>query len=324
MRSSSVVCAIVGYGAIAEEHAAALAAAGATLRAVVGPSREAAGAFADRHKIPLVYNDLDTVLQLADLDAVVIASPSAVHAVQATTALSAGKHVLCEIPVGLSLGEAETVDRASAIANRVTMVCHTQRYWPSIVALVDMVKQRQLTTRQVVARTAMRRHDNVGWTGRRRSWVDNLLWHHGCHLVDTTLLLIGEEPSAVFAVSGPPFAETGLAMDIGILIRSREGALGTISLSYNSKVGADDFLVIADQDAFMINQGRLLGPGGAVLAGGQPDEMLRRAVAAQDREFLTAIATGLEPSTSIQRALPAMRVLQEVETQQSITLLGRQ
>ena len=313
MTRPSVSCAIVGYGAIAESHVAALRAADVPVRVVVGPKPAAVSAFAQRYAIPRAETSLDAVLAAADVDAVVIASPSAVHAEQAIAALRHGKHVLCEIPVGLSLADAEAVHDASRETGLVAMVCHTQRFWPPMVALRDDIERRGIAVRHVVARTTMRRHDNIGWTGYRRSWVDNLLWHHGCHAVDSTLELIGGQPVSVFGAFGPPFPRTGLPMDIGVLLKSPSASIGTIALSYNSMIPTSDYLVIADEDTYFLDGGRLFGRDGGLLAGGDAAAMQNAAVAAQDGEFISAVGAGREPRSSVESALPAMRVLARLQ-----------
>jgi 2-hydroxy-4-carboxymuconate semialdehyde hemiacetal dehydrogenase len=304
--------AIIGYGAIADYHALALAKLGANLVAVAGPNRDSAIAFAKRHAIPSVFEDLESAVQSTKFDGVVIASPSTVHADQAVAALKAGKSVLCEIPIGISLAQAEEVNQVALQSGLVAMVCHTQRFWPPVRALRTLLADRGLDPRHVVARSTMLRRENVGWTGRRRTWVDNLLWHHGCHVIDTTLLLIEQEIEFVSAVSGPLVPETGLPLDIAIAIKGGRG-LGNISLSYNSTVTTNDYVVITDDEAFVIEDAKLVGQDGRILAGGDPEEMLQLAVTSQAAEFLRAIATGERPSTCVDCILPTMRVLQTID-----------
>ena len=312
MTRPSVSCAIVGYGAIAESHVAALRAADVPVRAVVGPKPAAVSAFAQRYAIPRAATSLDAVLAAADVDAVVIASPSAVHAEQAIAALRHGKHVLCEIPVGLSLADAEAVHDASRETGLVAMVCHTQRFWPPMVALRDDIERRGIAVRHVVARTTMRRH-GIGWTGYRRSWVDNLLWHHGCHAVDSTLELIWWPAGVgVRGLRTALPANRNLPMDIGVLLKSTSASIGTIALSYNSMIPSSDYLVIADEDSYFLDGGRLFGRDGGLLAGGDAAAMQNAAVAAQDGDFI-AVGMGAEPRLSVESALPAMRVLARLQ-----------
>ena len=307
-----VTCAIVGYGAIADYHAIALRAQGARLLAVAGPKAAETQAFAARHQIPRAHDDVERVFDMVDVDAIVIASPSPVHAMQATAALRAGKHVLCEIPIGVSLNEAETAQRAADGTGLVAMACHTQRYWPSTVALQRIIARDGLVIRHVIARCTIRRHENIGWTGRQRSWVDNLLWHHGGHTVDTAMLFLGGTVDSVLASGGPPFEATGQPMDLGIIVGTTSGAFATVALSYNSMINQTDYLVIADDTTYLLDQGRLVAADGSAVQGGSPDEMLRAGIAAQDRDFLNAITSGAAPSSSFASVLPTMRVLQQV------------
>jgi 2-hydroxy-4-carboxymuconate semialdehyde hemiacetal dehydrogenase len=176
-----------------------------------------------------------------------------------------------------------------------------------------IVDRDRLTLRHVVVRSMMYRHENVGWTGRHRTWTDNLLWHHGCHAVDTVLQLLSDPVESVVANSGPRFETSKLPMDHGIVIRTRSNALATIALSYNSRRGLTDYVVIADGATYLIRDGSLESGDGSVLVGGDADETLRSAVADQDMDFLSAVSNGSTPRSSIDSVLPTMRVLQQVE-----------
>jgi 2-hydroxy-4-carboxymuconate semialdehyde hemiacetal dehydrogenase len=318
MTREAVGCAIAGYGAAAEMHAEALAANGAKLIAVIGPNLAAASAFAARHGIAHVSADLEHVLLMPEIEALVIASPSPVHSSQMGSALRARKHVLCEIPVGLSLSEVNQVVSARDRANVVAMACHTQRYSPALIALIGILADRSLMVRQLIALSIMSRRVNVGWTGRRRSWVDNLLWHHGCHVVDTTLLLIGPQLSHVVASFGPPAPATGLPMDLGVMLSNENGSLAVISLSYNSTIAASEYLIITDEESFLIRKGTLQNQAGRIIAGGDSEHGYRASVLAQDLDFLMAIRTGSKPRISVEDVLPTMRVLQRLDDQRPL------
>ena len=80
-------------------------------------------------------------------------------------------------------------------------------------------------------------------------------------------------------------------------------------------LGKTVYLVITDEESFRINDGKLMGGDGSLLAGGDAEEMDRTAIADQDGEFIRAVATGYAPATSVHNVMPAMRVLQKVEEQ---------
>ena len=128
-RSSGLGVAILGYGAIADMHAVALRAAGARLLVVAGPNQAEAKEFAGRHGVEAVVTDPAHAIETDGVEAVVIASPSPVHASQVADAIAAGRHVLVEIPLALSAADAEALVAQAAAARRTLMVCHTLRYW---------------------------------------------------------------------------------------------------------------------------------------------------------------------------------------------------
>jgi predicted dehydrogenase len=137
--------------------------------------------------------------------------------------------------------------------------------------------------------------------------------------VDTALFLLGEPPRSTTAAFGPPFEETGLPLDLGVVIRTKNNGLATISLSYNSTISRSDYLVIAEDDTYLVDDGRLLSKTGSVLVGGEMDETLRAAVASQDQDFVSAVSFGSASRSVIDSVLPTMRVLQEIEDQRNAT-----
>jgi 2-hydroxy-4-carboxymuconate semialdehyde hemiacetal dehydrogenase len=305
--------AIVGSGAIADLHAAALRVLDAPIRVVAGRTAEGADAFAARHAIPRATIDVRAAIEDPDVDAVVIASPSPVHAEQARLALDAGRHALVEIPLALSLADgAALVDRAER-AGLVLAVCHTLRYWEPFDVARGTLAERGLIPRHVVARGLSRRRENVGWTGRRRTWTDNLLWHHGGHVVDAVLELLGAPVEAVRASVGPVWEGSGLPMDYAITLQAADGALASIALSYNARIGASDYLVIADEDTLSIAGAEVRLADGPVYDGGDPAVIQDRAILNQDGDFLAAIAGGTPPRASAAAILPSLRVLHAVE-----------
>jgi 2-hydroxy-4-carboxymuconate semialdehyde hemiacetal dehydrogenase len=193
--------AILGYGAIAREHALSLRRIGAgsidvgiSLSAVMGRLPSPTHAFADEFGATLATTDLDELLANPDIAAVIVCSPTDRHAEQTERALSAGKHVLCEIPLATSLAETDRlIDLAERSGLRL-MVCHTQRFAAPLIEARRMIASGEVRPRAMVSRYLLDKRENVGWTGRRRSWTDNLLWHHGCHAVDAALWLLGMSP----------------------------------------------------------------------------------------------------------------------------------
>ncbi len=306
--------ALIGYGSIAEAHVQALQQIGGVeFWVVVGRLPEPTAAFAQRFGFRFHTTDLATALSDLMVEAVVVCSPTDLHAQQTAQALEAGKHVLCEIPLATSLAE---TDRLIALADRQDrrlMVCHTQRYWPTVQRARQAVADG-LFVHHMVARYLFLRRENVNWRGRRRSWTDNLLWHHGCHAVDTVLWLLGAETVTVSGHVALPSRHLGIPMDIAIVLRTPQDQLATIALSYNSHLALHDYLLIGEQDTLLVTPRRLEHQAGLLYDQATADP-LESAIVQQDREFLAAVREGREPAISGRAVRPTMAVLQAVQDQ---------
>jgi 2-hydroxy-4-carboxymuconate semialdehyde hemiacetal dehydrogenase len=297
--------ALVGPGAIGAMHAQALAALGCSLRVVVGPDLAAARAFAGQHGFERAGCQLSSAFG-SDVDAVVITSPNAVHAQQAVAALAAGKHVLCEIPLGLSLAEAHAVARA-ARSGQVAAVCHTQRYLPGIARWRSLIQRGEVEPLHLITVGALSRRENVGWAGHRRDWTDSVVWHHGAHAVDTARWLLGDEIAGVTVSSGTVNPETGAVMDVSIGLTTRLRRLATLALSYNADRAISEHTLITSAGTF-----RLSDSGGGTDRHSLPGT-LEDALTAQDESFLRAVRGGPAGDLAlVSAALPVYELLERV------------
>lgn len=314
--------AFLGYGSIAAAHAKALRELGGVeFDTVMGPRAEPVDAFAREWGFAQATTRMEDAVERDSVDAVVITSPSEAHAAQAEAALRAGKHVLIEIPIAMNLADAERVARVGEEAGRVVMVAHTQRFIPALVEARRRIEAGDLTAYHVVCRWFFFRRENVNWAGRRRSWTDNLLWHHSCHVADAALWLLGDAARAVaggiaapparnlHAQAGPPHPELGIPLDLDLAWESPSGALVQIAMSYNSHRAVHDYLLIGEQETLLFSGGKLLDAQDReqVPSGGA------NPIREQDREFLTAIREGRPASVSARDVLPAMALLQAAD-----------
>ncbi|MFF1877085.1 Gfo/Idh/MocA family protein [Leifsonia sp. NPDC058230] len=304
--------ALIGPGAIGERHLASLRAAGARVEVVVGGSLGEAREFAERCAVPTALDDLDEALSRPDIDAVVIASPSHLHAPQSLRALAAGKPVLSEIPCALSLAQAEELANASRSADVPLQIAHTFRFARPYLEIRRRIEDGAFAARHVVGHQLSRRHDNIGWTGRRRDWVDDVLWHHGGHLFDTALWYLDSTEVDVRGTVGPDWPRTGSYMDAAAVLVAPDGDLASLALSYHSRMSFGGLMVVGEEDTFEIRGGALICNGEIILDCGDWDEMMREAQADQDRDFLDAIRENRRPQFTIDDALPSMRVLDRV------------
>jgi 2-hydroxy-4-carboxymuconate semialdehyde hemiacetal dehydrogenase len=307
---------IFGAGAIAREHVRAIRLLqlehgwqDLRLFGVYAPRLGAAAAFAAELGLPHGTSDPRLYLEDPGIDAVIVCSPSAMHVAQTQAALEAGKHVLCEIPLALSLGEAAALRDLADRQRRTLMVAHTLRFHPSLRLVRDEIANGRLHPTAIVARNLFLRRSNVGWTGYRRSWTDNLLWHHGGHVVDTCLWLLGADRADVAGYLGPAHPEQDSPLDVGLVLRTPDGVLTTIALSYNCHLSAHDYTVIGQERTL------LASPNDVLLANGEPLPGIEHAVdplCAQDEAFFTAIRTGKAAPVDVNVILPSLAVLQRV------------
>lgn len=302
--------AFIGYGSIAQAHARAFRQLpDVELEWVVGRDPTGTETFAREWEIPRWTLNLDEALS-APVDGVVITSPSDLHAEQAVAALEAGKHALVEIPLGTDLEDAVAVTQAARETGLRVQVAHTQRYYPALQELHRRIDVGELHPHHLVFRWFFLRRENVNWQGRRRTWTDNLLWHHGCHAVDAALWLLGagtgEVPEAeeVRCQFGAPHPELGIPLDLDLHFRVGE-RLVQVAMSYNSPWPVHSYFVIGAEAGLEFRDGKLWGPEACVFASEGTD----RSILEQDAEWLAAIREEREPAVHPDSVLPAMRAL---------------
>jgi 2-hydroxy-4-carboxymuconate semialdehyde hemiacetal dehydrogenase len=307
--------ALLGCGSIAAAHVRALRALGDTgpqLRTVLGRLPDSADAFGREFGFARTTNRLDDILDDPEVEAVVICSPTDAHAEQAEHALLAGKHVLCEIPLATSLA---AVDRLIALADQVDrrlMVCHTERFFPALVEVRRLVQTGELHPHAVVSRFMFQQRENVNWMGRRRSWTDNLLWHHACHAVDAALWLLGAPQAGVAAQVALPSDPLDTPMDLGLVMRTPRDQVITVAMSYNTHIALHDYLVIGQETTLLFDNGELRDRD-RVLVPRPAEAITHEAIGRQDAEFLAAVRDHREPSVSARAVRPAMAALQAAQ-----------
>ena len=265
-------------------------------------------AFAKKWGIPHCSMDLEACLKQPGVEAVVLTTPNQIHASQTELALNMGKHVLVEIPMGLSLEESERVVELEEKSGLVCMVCHTQRYDPAHREIYRRVKEGELHLYHIVSETYFLRRKNTNRFGTPRTWTDDLLWHQGCHMVDLIFWLLDDPDIEAWGQVGPDHPRLGIPMDVTVGMRSKEGCLVSAVLSFNHHgpiVGRSRF--IGEEKSLLIQGGKLTDfEGNEVPLKGPGWEM-------QDREFFSAIREGRKPLTSCKACLPDMRILDRIQ-----------
>jgi 2-hydroxy-4-carboxymuconate semialdehyde hemiacetal dehydrogenase len=304
------VC-MVGYGMMGVWHSEALRRMDATLHTLVGRRPEASEAFAARYGYRRWTTSLDAALADPEVEVVILASPSEFHEAQAIACLGAGKHTLIEIPVALTLAAAERVVAAGEASGQVYGLCHPMRFRRERVALHARLRAGQETLRHFAGRFFIHRLENVGSTGYRRSWTDNILWHHFCHFVDLGLFLNGFAPvTLVQSHLGLPHATTGVPMECAVLAETAADQTILVHGSYHASFRLYDELIVTDRDTYFYDTvaGTLRTGAGTV-----PIEGEQATCALVIEDFLAAVRDGRKPLADGPSVLPAMSVLQKVQ-----------
>lgn len=303
---------MVGTGRMALSHTRALASLpDVELHTVVNPRQEHAEAFCREHGYAHAATSLESALDGA-CDAVVVTTPNAWHAAQTMAALRAGKHVLCEIPLALSLAETLEIGRLAQENDLRVMVCHTERYEAGRMELRRRVAAGELHPLHIAARFHMLRRGELKTEQAHHGWVDNVLWHHGCHTVDGVMDIVGPHRARdLCAQFGPAWPSLGAPLDVTLQWRATSPLTGDdvlvqVSLSHNAHWSRHDYHVIGLEDAVLSEHGTLRNQAGVIA--GESESPNR--VQLQDAEFVAAVREGRPPAVDVDTVLPTMRILQ--------------
>jgi 2-hydroxy-4-carboxymuconate semialdehyde hemiacetal dehydrogenase len=308
--------ALAGTGAFGIKHLDGLANIdGVTVTAVLSRRLEQAEEVARKYGVGYATTDLDEVLARDDVDAVILCTPTQLHAAQSIAAMRAGKHVQVEIPVADSWADAVAVRQVQEETGLVCMVGHTRRFNPSHQWVRRRILAGELSIQQMDVQTYFFRRTNMNAAGQPRSWTDHLLWHHAAHTVDLFQYQAGEQASIANAVQGPLHPELGIAMDMSIQLRTPSGKICTLSLSFNNDGPLGSFFrYICDNGTYIARYDDLVTGREEPIDVSHVD-VSTNGIELQDREFVAAIREGREPNSSIADVLGCYRVLGELETQ---------
>lgn len=307
--------ALAGAGAFGEKHLDGLKNIdGVTVTSLVGRELAPTQAVAAKYGIGHATTDLADTLARDDVDAVILCTPTQMHAEQAIACMDAGKHVQVEIPLADSWADAQAVLAKSQETGLTCMVGHTRRFNPSHQWVHQQVKAGAFNVQQMDVQTYFFRRKNINAKGEPRSWTDHLLWHHAAHTVDLFAYQAGRIVDA-HAMQGPIHDELGIAMDMSIQLKSESGAICTLSLSFNNDGPLGTFFrYIGDTGTYIARYDDLVNGKEEPIDVSTVDVSMN-GIELQDREFVSAIREGREPNSSVTKVFDCYRVLGELEKQ---------
>jgi 2-hydroxy-4-carboxymuconate semialdehyde hemiacetal dehydrogenase len=306
---------LAGTGAMGVIHMKALAKiAGVQVVSVNSRTEESGKTFAAEWGIPHCSTSLEESLDRPGVDAVILTTPSSMHADQTVMALGKGKHVQVEIPMSLNLADAERIVQAAKQSGKICMVTHTRRFSSPHREIRQRVQEGTFHLHHMVVETYFFRRENTNMHGQPRSWVDNLLWHHGCHSVDLAQWIFGESSPkdssfAVWGQKGPNHAVLGIPMDMTVGMKSKKGPLFSMAMSFNNKGPFGGFYrYIGEEETYRVYRDRMTDSEDKDVALDATPAFDR-----QDVEFTSAIREGREPESNAKSCLPTMALLDRIE-----------
>jgi 2-hydroxy-4-carboxymuconate semialdehyde hemiacetal dehydrogenase len=310
--------ALAGAGAFGLKHLDALKLIdGVEVVSLVGRELDKTKEVASKYGIGHVTTELADTLKLPGLDAVILATPTQMHAAQAQQCLQAGVNVQVEIPLADSLRDARAVAELQAKTGLVAMVGHTRRFNPSHQFVRQKILAGEFAIQQMDVQTYFFRRTNTNALGQPRSWTDHLLWHHAAHTVDLFAYQCQSPVVQAHALQGPIHPTLGIAMDMSIQLKAASGAICTLSLSFNNDgplgtffryIGSTGTYIARYDDLYNGRDEKIDVSGVAVSMNG---------IELQDREFVDAVRAGREPNAGVRQVLACYEVLQGLERQLS-------
>lgn len=308
------ICVVGASGAFGTKHLEALSQIDdVQVTALVGSEVDKMTALGKHYPHAVISDSLSEALKLDNVDAVILATPTHLHASQAIECLEAGKHVLVEIPMADNIEDARRLVETQQRTGLVAVAGHTRRFNPSHQWIHNKIAAGELHIQQMDVQTYFFRRTNTNAKGEARTWTDHLLWHHACHTVDLFQYQTGESASQLQAMQGPIHPQLGIAMDMSIGMKVPSGALCTLSLSFNNDGPFGTFF------RYICEEGTYLARYDDLYDGYEnPIDLSGVAVSNNgieliDREFIAAIREKREPNSSVLQCLSAMETLHKLE-----------
>lgn len=307
---------LAGAGAFGRKHLDAIRTIGGIeVVSLVGRDITSTRQTAKEYGIAHATVELGEALAIPGVQAAILCTPTQMHAAQAIECMRAGKHVQVEIPLADKWCEAEAVAYAQRETGLVCMVGHTRRFNPSHQWLHRRIAAGELKVQQLDVQTYFFRRTNMNALGQPRSWTDHLLWHHAAHTVDLFAFQSGAPITVAHAIQGPPHPTLGIAMDMSIQLKSANGAICTLSLSFNNDGPLGTFFrYICDNGTYIARYDDLVDGKDRKVDVSKVDTSMN-GIELQDREFFAAIQERREPRTSVHQVLPCYRTLHDLECQ---------
>lgn len=208
---------------------------GVELSAVTGHRLDRLRKFAAEFDIPRVFDSLDDLLTLRAADALVIATPTYLHAAQAIPALRGHLHVLSERPLGLDVTQAQAVEEAALFSDALLMVAHVFRFDAQVLWLRDQVSSGRLGKVLRSRALGLRTNGPPGgaWYAEKRHSGGGALAEAGLDALDTLRFILGNpDPLSVYARLDYGFSGGEVEDAAEVVIRWEDDSISTLTAGW--------------------------------------------------------------------------------------------
>lgn len=316
--SDPILFGVIGVGVIGKAHVKRLqsGAADATLVALADAIPEAAAAVAEEYDT--VALTPDELLARDDIDAVVIAVPSGLHADITVQALDAGKHVMLEKPIDVTVDAADRIIEAEKRSGKVLTVMSQRRFAPHNQYLQHAISSGGFgrvtaATVEVALWRTQEYYDSGEWRGTWALDGGGALMNQGVHLVDMVLWLLGDVDE-VYAHTGLLAHERIEVEDaVTITARSKTGALITFIATTAAHGSAPIRTAVFGTEASAVSESELItGFWSTGLEAPAPVAEPVDQPLAQLTDFVTAVQKGTTPLVTSTQARAAVAFIEAV------------
>ena len=286
------------------------------LVAVMDVDADRASAAGEKHSVR-AYTDLGSVLADAEVEAVVISTPNCFHAAQAIASAEAGKHVLVEKPMALTVGDCDRMIEASDAAGKVLMVGQSLRHSPvnrkvkaliaeGAIGTVGHLMRRRYGCFDPTSPTEESGKPERGWYVDLATAGNCLLYGFGAHEYDILHWYMDSPVVRVYA-QGTESTELyrGQEDSYSAVMTHANGAVSVLSQSVVCRGGPNDQHIVGSEGTILISSRQLRVNGKEVAVEGSEDSKL-----SQTAEFATCCLEGKEPDASGRSVRHTMAVIE--------------
>lgn len=250
MKGGPVRVGIIGSQFQADCHAAAIGMIedDMSVVAVASPTAAHAQGLADRYKIPHVYTDYKELASDADVEAVTITAPNALHCEMTIAMAQAGKHVICEKPLARTLREADEMISACAAAGVLLMYAEEICFAPKYVRAKELADEGALGEVYLVRQTEQHYGPHSDWFWDPERSGGGVLMDMGCHGIEFARWVLGKPAARTVSAEVGTFvhgSRTQLEDHAIVTIRFEGNRMGLVEASWAKPGGMDDRAEIA-------------------------------------------------------------------------------